>query len=363
MKNVFFLPIRNVMKKSLVYRFKKFLPEAGIDFIKQGSQVLLKTHFGEEGNFTFLSPLFVRAVSDYVHSCSAHPFAGDTSTLYRGDRKRAVTHQVLALEHGFDYTGINAPVIILDGLKGDYFYRINIDGKHFTEVQLAGGFVAADSALILTHVKGHGNTGIGGAIKNLSMGLGTRTQKQRMHADVKPVVVHEKCILCNECIRICPVETIKSLNQKIDIGLDSCIGCAECITHCPTNAIQILWNESSKNLAEKMVETALAAVKSKEGKIFYINFLLNITPDCDCFGYSCNPVVNNLGILFSDDPVAIDKASYDLINSQKPLPNSVLENSKGRIFDCLHGGCEALHQVKYGAKMGLGSPDYKIIEL
>lgn len=358
---VYFVSSRILNKKGLLQKFSDLLKYLQLDFIKQDDNVLVKTHFGEEGNHTYISPIFLRKLTYYIKSKQAHPFLGDTNTLYKGDRKQGVTHLELALRHGFSYATLNAPLVILDGIGSRHFKEIKINGKHFEKVQLAGNYFSADAAVVVSHVKGHVLTAMGAAIKNISMGLGTRTQKQRMHGDIKPQINHKKCILCQNCVRVCPENAISIKNKKIEINLEKCVGCAECITMCPTGALKILWNEKPQNTAEKMAETALAAVKQKAGKIFFFNFLINITPDCDCLGWSDNALVNDIGILASHDPLAIDKASVDLVNKQHALPNSRAENTKGDILGKQDLDLEDMFE--YCQKIGLGNKEYELIDL
>jgi len=363
MSKVYFLTSRVHKGKSLLERYAQFIQELDVPFLAQDKQILIKTHFGEDGNTAYLNPLYVRKTADWIKKKKAMPFIGDTSTLYRGRRNKGISHLELALEHGFSYASVNAPVVILDGVKSDYYKKYELNGKHFKEVQIAGAFAASDGAVILSHVKGHVLAGMGGAVKNLAMGLANRTQKQRMHGDIKPKFMQAKCIGCHACIRICPVNAINGEGKQIDIDIQHCVGCAECITHCPTQAIQLLWNETPAVMSEKMAETALAAVKMLDKKLIYMNFLLNITPDCDCDGAVDNPIVNDIGLLISDDPVAIDKASYDLVCKQLPLSNSRIENKKGDIFKCVHPQIDSLHQLVYAEKIGLGSMAYQLIEV
>ena len=358
---VYFVSSRILNKKGLLQKFSEILEYLQLDFIEENDNVLVKTHFGEEGNTTYISPIFLRKLIDFIKAKKAHPFVGDTNTLYRGDRKQGVTHLELALRHGFSYATLNAPVVILDGIGSRHFKEIQMDGKHFDSVQLAGNYFAADVAVVVSHVKGHILAAMGAAVKNLSMGLGTRTQKQRMHGDIKPKIEHQKCILCQNCMRVCPEDAISVTNKKIEIDLEKCVGCAECITMCPTNALRILWNEKPQNTAEKMAETALAAVKQKPGKTYYFNFLINITPDCDCLGWSDNALVNDIGLLASEDPLAIDKASLDLVNQQSGLPNSKAENKQGDILGKQDLDLEDMFD--YCQKIGLGSKNYDLIDL
>ncbi len=363
MSEVYFISSRVRKYKGLPDRFASLLKSLDLPFIQKNNNVCIKTHFGEDGNTGFINPIYIRKVVDFIRSRQAHPFVGDTNTLYSGRRKNGTTHLELALEHGFSYASINAPLVILDGLKSDYFKEIIIDQKNFRTVQLAGELINADAAIVMSHVKGHMVAGMGGAVKNLAMGFGTRTQKQRMHGDIKPLLIQNKCISCYTCKRICPENAIVGEKENLRIELDKCVGCAECITHCPTEALRILWNETPVMMAEKMAETALGVMRNKAGKIWFCNFLLNITPDCDCMGWSDNSVINDLGILLSDDPVALDKASYDMINQQPVLHNSKLENKTGEVFGTLHPGIDPLHQLVYGEKIGLGSLHYELKEI
>ncbi len=363
MSKVFFISSRVQKGKSLLERFVQLLEMSDIKFASPDQQVLVKTHFGEDGNTAYIHPLYVRKTVDYLKRKKAHPFIGDTNTLYRGRRNKAVSHMELALEHGFSYASINAPIVILDGMKSDYYRKVEVNLHHFKEVQIAGAFAQSDGCIVLSHIKGHVLAGMGGAVKNLAMGMANRTQKQRMHGDVKPQFLKDKCIACHACIKVCPVNAINGQGKDLFISKEDCIGCAECITHCPTQAMQILWNETPKIMAEKMAETAFGAVHVLNQKLYYFNFLLNITPDCDCDSAVDNPVVNDIGILASDDPVAIDKASFDLVNQFKPLANSKIEGKEGEIFTSIHPNIDPLRQLIYAEQIGLGSMSYELIKL
>ena len=364
MTNVYFISSRVKKQKGLLEKFEKLLDYLKLELFDKNDSVLIKTHFGEDGNTAFISPMYIRKVVDYLKKNQTKPFIGDTSTLYSGRRKEGVSHLELAIQHGFGYSTVNAPLVILDGVKSDYTKEIEINKKHFKTVQLGGGFIEADGMIVLSHVKGHIVAGMGASLKNLSMGLGSRTQKQRMHGDIKPQYKKAKCIFCNKCVEICPENAITNKSDEaIKIDYKKCVGCAECITNCPTQALKILWNETPKNLAEKMAETAYAATQKIKDKVYYFNFLTNITPDCDCAPWSDNPVVNDIGILASNDPLAIDQASFDLINKQKKLNNSILENKDGEVFETMHKGIDPIHQVNYGEEIGIGKKEYNLVEL
>jgi hypothetical protein len=362
MSKVYFASSRAEGNKGLLEKFTELIRLVRIDWLQAKETVCIKTHFGEDGNTTFVSPLYIRKVVDLLKEKGAYPVIGDTNTLYSGRRMQGATHLELAIEHGFDYSVVQAPLVILDGLKGQYQRAISIDKKHFQKVFLAGMLEDIDSMICVSHFKGHLAIGFGGAVKNLAMGLATRKQKQLMHADVKPKYLEKKCIKCRKCSQICPVNAITWEDNIFQLDNNICIGCAECITACPTGALKILWNETPENMAEKVAETALGAVEYLKRKIFYCNFLLDITPHCDCFGLSDNAVVEDIGILLSSDPVAIDKASFDLTAQARKIYNSVIKGEEGEPFRNLYKDVDPLQQLNYAAKIGLGKLDYELVK-
>jgi uncharacterized Fe-S center protein len=238
---------------------------------------------------------------------------------------------------------------------------VKIDGgKHFEEVKIASDIARADSMVVLTHVKGHELSGLGGALKNVGMGCGSRAGKLAMHSDVRPYVAQEACTGCGKCIRWCPVEAISLERKKSRIDRKICVGCAECIVVCPVKAIKIEWNWSGPRVQEKMVEYAAGVTGTKKNGIGYVSFIMDVSPECDCYPYSDAPIVPNVGILVSLDPVAIDKASADLINAQPGLKGSKAKAYKAgadKILS-LHEGIDWRIQIKHAEILGLGTSDY-----
>ena len=219
---------------------------------------------------------------------------------------------------------------------------------------------------MLTHFKGHGGTGFGGTMKNVGMGIASPAGKQIMHANVLPSVNRNKCIGCGQCKKWCPVNAITIENRKSYINSDKCIGCMECVTVCPTGAIAVMWNESSKNLHEKIVEYVYAALKNKQKKVGFFSFLMNITPDCDCASWSDASIVPDIGILASKDPVAIEQASLDLVNAQEGIRGTALRNAftpgKDKFKD-LYPNVDVRVQINYAQELGLGNKEYTLIEV
>jgi uncharacterized Fe-S center protein len=334
-------------------------------FIAPHDKTAIKLHFGEMGNDGFISPVYVRQVVDKVKACGALPFLTDTNTLYLGSRSNAVEHIGTAILHGFDSAVTGAPVIIADGLNGKNIRRVVINKKHFVEVLIAGDIAAADNLIVLSHFKGHIASGFGGAIKNLAMGCAPPEGKRAQH-NARPFTMMEQCSGCTACMKVCPPGAIVVNMKKAVINHERCIGCFECMHVCPEHAIDIDWETEIPEFMERMVEYAYGAVQGKEKMTGYMNFLIRITPDCDCFPFSDVPIVPDIGILASTDPVAIDAASFDLVNQQQVFSDSLLtgHHHKGEDkFKGVHAQTDGYRQVQYAEEIGLGKSSYELIKI
>lgn len=326
--------------------------------------VAVKLHFGEEGNDGYINPVFVRQIVDKILSSGSKPFITDTNTLYYGSRHNSQDHIRTAILHGYDYAVSGAPIIIADGLKGDHWNHIQINQKNFEKVKIAGDILSSDSMLVLSHFKGHEMAGFGGAIKNLAMGCAAAPGKIEQHGCTKPSILGG-CTSCGNCIDSCPENAMSLSETGAIIDYDRCIGCSNCISEC-SESIIILDPNTLDEFIERMTEYALGAVKNKNDKTGYMNFLMNITPECDCLPWSDRPIVPDIGILASNDPVALDSACYDLVNKEEGFENSMLNHNQNKGEDKFKGLCEGVDgrkQLKYGQKIGLGSMKYDLINL
>lgn len=366
MSKVYFVSARSTDNRSLVDKLGDLMETVGLDFIPKDGLVAIKLHMGERGTTGFLRPIYAREVVEHIKQRGGKPFLTDTTTLYRGERQNAVDYLHLAVANGFSYPTVGAPIIIADGLRSADVVEVGVELKHFQTVKYASVIQQADALVVLSHFKGHLAAGFGGAIKNVAMGLGSRSQKQRMHGDVKPKLrKKELCIACGKCAQICPADAIE-VDEVAQFDHNSCIGCAECIVVCPQGAIQILWNESMDRLQEKMIETLYGIMQDKKDKIVFFNFLLDVAPDCDCFPWSDTAIVPDLGIMGCKDPIAIDQASVDLVNQESGIPTSALPSALepgGDKFRALYPQVNWSHQLAYGEELGLGSRRYKLIEI
>ena len=343
--------------------------------IRERDLVAIKLHFGEKGNTAFVRPIFLRRIVDLVKRCKGKPFLTDTNTLYRGMRQEAISHLTTAFENGFAYSVVDAPVLIADGLRGNSALKVRIDKPIFKTVSIAHEIYMADALISVAHFKGHELSGFGGTLKNLGMGCASREGKLSEHSNISPKVKAKACKGCELCLTTCAQEAI--LMQPHEPGVENkrmiafidpkkCIGCGECILTCPTGAVQIRWNETIPTFQKKIVEYAYGAVQKKKGKVLYINFLTQISPACDCNGYSDTPIVNDIGILSSEDPIAIDQASVDLVNGEEGNRSSKLPKhwKPGEDkFRALYPEVDWSIQLTYGEEIGLGTKEYELIRI
>ncbi|GAB4257896.1 MAG: DUF362 domain-containing protein [Deferrisomatales bacterium] len=362
---VFVSDLRATPRQNLLDKVHTLLARAGLESrVRRGDLVAIKLHFGERGNTSFIRPVFVRRVVDALKDLGAKPFLTDANTLYVGSRGEAVSHLETAIRNGFDYSVVGAPLIIADGLRGSTSVRVPVEGKHFSEVSVAAEIAHADALVGLAHFKGHELSGFGGAVKNLGMGCACREGKLAQHSTVAPKVKKKLCVACGQCVRWCSQGAI-SVGEAAFIDSDRCIGCGECILTCPEGAIQIQWNEGPETMQEKMAEYAAGALHGKRDKSLFLNFATQVSPACDCYGFSDAPIVGDVGILASADPVALDHASVDLVNAQPGIAGTALQSNLDPGQDKFRGVYPAIDwsvQLAHAESLGLGTRAYRKVD-
>ena len=373
---VYFSDLKVESGKTLLDKVDILLDRADLGGkIREKDLVAIKLHFGEKGNTAYVRPIFLRRVVDRVRQYKGKPFLTDTNTLYTGSRSEAVSHLITAFENGFTESVVNAPIVIADGLRGNSAVKVRIDKPIFKTVSIAREICMTDALVVVTHFKGHELSGFGGALKNLGMGCSSREGKLTQHSNISPRVKGKACKGCETCLTWCAQEAISMLPLKSGVetkqGVASidpkkCVGCGECILSCPSGAIQIQWNESIPIFQKKMVEHACGAVQKKKGKVLYVNFLTQISPACDCYGYSDTPIVNDIGILSSEDPVAIDQTSVDLVNKEEGNRSSKLSKNwepEGDKFRAIYPEVDWNIQLAYAEEIGMGTRNYELIKV
>jgi uncharacterized Fe-S center protein len=364
---VYFADLRAGIKRNLLDKLDTLLAMVEMrERFSKGQLVAVKLHFGEKGNTSYIRPNFARRVVERVKESGARPFLTDANTLYVGQRGESVSHLITAIENGFDYAVAGAPLIIADGLRGESARQVKIEGVHFNEVNIGSEIVAADGMVVLTHFKCHEMTGFGGAIKNLGMGCASREGKLAQHSNVAPVVDQSGCTGCAACAKWCPSGAIIVENRKAFIRPELCIGCGKCIIVCPEKTIEIQWNETTSKLQEKMAEYAAGAIKGKEGRAVFVNFITQVSPSCDCYGHTDAPIVPDIGILASTNPVALDQACADLVNQQEGFKDTALSSGHepgGDKFRGVHPDVDWEVQLSHAERMGLGSRRYDLIKI
>ena len=367
MSRVYFTDLRTTPKRNLFNKIDDLLSRAKLNTkIQKNEIVAVKLHFGEMGNAAYLRPVFLRSIVVKIKELGAVPFLTDTNTLYKGSRSDAVKHLATAVRNGFDYSCVECPIIIADGLRGSTEAVIDIEGEVLKETSIAKEIAESDAMIVVTHFKAHELTGFGGALKNMGMGCATRKGKLIQHSSLAPQINTTSCKGCKVCFGSCPGEAISLVNKKASIYEEKCIGCGECLLMCPYNAIETKWDSAPDLFQKKMVEYAMGALKGKETKSIFLNFVMSVSPACDCYPNNDAPIVQDVGILASHDPVAIDTASCDLVNEADSLPHTAIKHRPDTGRDkwrSLYPDIDWNIQLNHAEKMGLGTRAYTLVKI
>jgi len=339
MDTIYFTDMQTEFGNSLEKKFRALLKKSGyLEGITEGQLVALKVHVGERGNLGYVNPNFARIVAEEVKARGGKPFLTDTNTLYSGGRHNGVDHSVTAIQHGYTHATVGAPFVPADGVRGLAYREIAVVGEHFSKAKLASGVLEAEKIIFLTHFKGHIEAGFGGSLKNLSMGCASIAGKMEQHAAAKPEVKLENCVGCRQCYRVCPVGAIAMAEGKAVIDYEVCIGCGQCVAACNYEAMGAGSAAEQKDFIEKVAEYAYAAYDYFGENALYLNFAMNITPDCDCWPANDIPVVEDVGMLVGRNPFALDRATMDLVNKARPYATS-------RYREKIHGERDVFEEV------------------
>ncbi len=359
---VYFTNLRAKMGENLLQKLEKLVKAAGIEGIDFNKKfTAIKIHFGEPGNLAYLRPNYAKVIADLVKSMGGKVFLTDCNTLYVGRRKDAIEHMEAAYENGYNPFTTGCHVVIADGIKGLNETLVPINGEYVKEAKIGEAIMEADIVISLNHFKGHEEAGFGGAIKNLGMGSGSRAGKMEMHSDGKPFISTKRCIGCKKCASICAQNAISFEDKKAKIDVNKCVGCGRCIAICPVDAVKTDFKVSVESFNCKMAEYAYAVVKDRPS--FHVNFLIDVSPYCDCHAENDLPIIPDVGIFASFDPVAIDMACADMANKQHVINGSALEENAGDHFNHMHPTTDWKGCLVHAEKIGLGSMSYELIEI
>lgn len=307
---------------SILVKFERLIEKAGIDQIDfKDKFVAVKVHFGEVGNMAFLRHQYAKVLCDHIKARGGKPFLTDCNTLYVGYRNNALNHLDAAFINGYNPLSTGVHTIIADGLRGTDEREIPVAGGEYVKEAKIGAAVAeADIIVSLTHFKGHVNAGFGGALKNIGMGCGSKKGKMEMHSSGTPRIDGGKCIGCGMCVDHCANDGVHVVDGTAVIDEGHCVGCGYCIAYCPAGAIMTKWDEAKPVMNKKIAEYTKAVLDGKPS--FHVSLVLDVSPDCDCERHNDVPVIPNVGMFASFDPVALDQACVDAANKQPVVQGS-----------------------------------------
>jgi len=332
MKNLInFLDLKEL--PNLGENLKKYLKE----IFKDNEKIAIKLHFGEPGHKNFINPLAVKSLVSSLKKLNLQPFLFDSCVIYPSPRKNVESYLKVAEKHGFSKENIGCPIVISN--EG-----FNVKTKHM-DVEVCLPIKEADGMIVLTHVKGHECCGFGASIKNLGMGCVTKKSKKDQHTFSHPKLTGD-CSGCGTCIKLCSVKACSLENNLVQFNYDNCIGCDVCIISCPNKAL----SPKIELFDNLLAEAANAVMQTKNPKkVLFINVINNVSLYCDCHSDPGKMIAEDIGIIFGQDLVAIEKCSLDLIK----------ENEGQEVFEKAHYKSPLL-QIKKSEELGLGKQEYKL---
>jgi len=378
---------QNMVTNNLVKT--RFIADKILDNIKEGDKVGVKVHVGEAHNTHYLRPDYVREVVKAIKSKGGVPTLIETQgrgsnvekieinndyTICVGHRKSAEAHMEIAHLHGYSESIIGAPLQFIDGEEGMDRKIVKINGIDLKEVSVAKGLFDYDKLVVISHFKGHPFAGFGGALKQLGLGCVTKHNKHLAHFDSLFSINSDICnpSKCNqECIKACSVGAVNMNGKSAVINESICYGCFRCLQKCPIEKAitRPTWN-NIKKFVERFVDNAKAVLSFGPEKIRYINFAFDIPAKCDCVSNASVPVIPDLGIFSSIDPVSIDKACVDMETDAPGLP---FLNNNGEWSKPLGMGVEKFKalmpivdtslQFEAAVKNKIGSIEYELIKI
>ncbi|MFH0841976.1 MAG: DUF362 domain-containing protein [Bacteroidota bacterium] len=367
---VWFTNLRTKPSQNLLKKLENLIIRAGFEKIDFKRKITaIKIHFGEPGNLAYLRPNYAAHIVKILKKREAVPFLTDCNTLYFGRRSNAPSHLEAAFENGYNPIATDCPVIIADGIKGTEYREIDLGLEYCKTAKIGSAVADADIIITMNHFKGHELTGFGGALKNLGMGCASVGGKLFLHSDSSPKIHEENCTGCRICEKHCAHDAIKVGPDKIArIDYKKCVGCGQCVAVCQYDSARVVWKNASDIACKKVSEYAFAAIMDKPS--FHINFILDVSPNCDCWDVNDYPIVPDIGIAASFDPVALDQASADLVKAAPALAGSRIRKDhehadlRGKDkFKLSHPDTFWQAGIEHAEKIGLGNISYELINV
>ena len=366
--NVYFTNLRVKPSQNLLKKLENLVIKAGIQKIDfQKKIVALKIHFGEPGNLAYLRPNYAALIVKLLKSKEALPFLTDCNTLYYGRRSNAPSHLEAAFENGYNPIATDCPVIIGDGIKGTDYQEVPLNMEYCRSAKIGKAIFDSDIIISMTHFKGHEMTGFGGTLKNLGMGCASVGGKLFLHSGASPEIHEENCTGCRVCEKNCAYDAVHVGRDKIaHINYEKCVGCGQCVAVCQYDSARVVWQNSSETVCRRIAEYTYAVLKDKPA--FHISFIMNVSPNCDCWGFNDYPIVPDIGMAASFDPVALDRACADLVKAAPALPGSRIcdDHKNGDLqgedkFKLTHPDTFWQAGLEHAEKIGLGNNSYDLI--
>lgn len=366
--DVYFGSFRAYNFESMLKKLRRLCRTAGMETIDfQDKFTAIKMHFGEPGNLAFLRPNYARVLVDYVRDLGGRPYLVDCNTLYVGMRSNALDHLAAADLNGFTPQTVGCHVLIGDGLKGTDEVRVPVDGDYVRSAKIGRAVMDADVLISLTHFKGHEGAGFGGALKNIGMGCGSFDGKKEMHENDRPYVERAGCVGCGVCVNNCAHGAVRLDEQERLAAIDTsrCVGCGRCVGACPQKTIRHSGGDANEIMVKKIAEYTKAVVQDKP--CFHVSLIMDVSPYCDCHAENDAPIIPDVGMLASFDPVALDRACADLANRQKPLRDTFLSEQQhrhhGDHFCAMFSDTNWQAGLQHAEKLGLGTQNYRLISI
>lgn len=365
---VYWTDLRTTPSSSLLKKLDRLLRAAGLAALDlKGKYAALKIHFGEPGNLSYVRPPYVAVVSRLVRELGGKPFLTDANTMYSGRRHNAYDHLRAALENGFSRDATGCDLIVADGLKGNDYAELPVSGGvHCASARIASAVAEADAVVSINHFKGHELTGFGGAIKNLGMGAASRAGKKFLHEVSHPVIHRDACTGCGVCVENCAHSAITLDGaRKAVIDHEACVGCCQCVAVCRYEAARASEGSASRVCGERIAEYVQAVLAGKPS--FHVNFVMNVSPNCDCWGMNDAPIVADIGIFAGTDPVALDQACADAVNAAPALAGTALTDKRypgtGEKFAHVHPDVDWAAGLDHAERLGVGVRAYELVKV